>query len=136
MLKDNLKRTKKHSNQETTTSLSTHLFVRAMGGQMSSKAKTVPDSSCAKDSNSFSCSCSLVPNDIKLINYETIQSDSSKRRRKATECDQKNPVVTKAQIPRKRLKISMLYDDYETRNSYMAAFFKLLGTYLFISNIF
>lgn len=124
MLTEGYKRKKTHSNQDTTTSFPPQLFQNAMGGQFSAKTKPKPDSSGDKDSETSSCFSSRVSNDI--LNKETIQSDSSKKRRNLAEVSEyKNSGVEK--IPCKKLKISMLYEDYETRNSYMAAFFKLLG---------
>lgn len=124
MLTEGYKRKKTHSNQDTTTSFPPQLFQNAMGGQFSAKTKPKPDSSGDKDSETSSCFSSRVSNDI--LNKETIQSDSSKKRRSLAEVSEyKNSGVEK--IPCKKLKISMLYEDYETRNSYMAAFFKLLG---------
>ncbi|KAK3739935.1 hypothetical protein QZH41_015975 [Actinostola sp. cb2023] len=96
-----------------------------MGGQLSVKAKKAASSSHLEES--FSCSCSLVCNETFDGNNITPKKESTKRRRKSKGDSQwKTTAETQPQIPRKKLKISMLYNDYETRNSYMAAFFKLL----------
>ncbi|XP_031559894.1 speedy protein A-like [Actinia tenebrosa] len=123
MLTEGYKRNKTHSTQDNTTLFPPRLFQNVMGGQFSAKSKPESDSSGDIASEKYSCLSSRVSNDN--INKETIQSDSSKRRRSIAEVSEyKNSGVEK--IPRKKLKISMLYEDYETRNSYMAAFFKLL----------
>lgn len=117
MLAEASTKTKTKTVENKTIGVPTHLLVEVMGGQLSLKAKTVAPNSIEE---SFSYSCSLVCNETLEANSVTPKKECAKRSRKTkAQPDQ--------QIPRKKLKISMLYEDYETRNSYMAAFFKLLG---------
>lgn len=98
----------------------THLLVKEMGGQLSTKGKATASSSIEE---SFTSSCSLVCNETLNAENVTPKKGSVKRSRKTSKTE------SSQQIPRKKMKISMLYEDYETRNSYMASFFKLLGNF-------
>ena len=109
--------TKENSTKVHKKPVPTNLQEKEMGGQFFSKVKP------SSIEESFSSSCSLECNEILRADSITPRKENVKRSRKTTKADSRQA------IPKKKLKISMLYEDYETRNSFMAAFFKLLGEF-------
>lgn len=94
-----------------------------MGSQVSTK--NWQKSSSQNDANSEMAKCKR-PKTEKITSAKP-EAVVLKRRRSYSECDNS---LSERQFLCKRLRVNQLYTDYCGRNSFMAAFFRLLGEFL------
>lgn len=114
-----------NSKTESQTSIEKeHLSVskgEQMGGQISTSKKNKFQEGC--DSNCYLCHSQKIAS--------TSMFQSVKKRRRSYENDSISSAAER-QIPLKKLRVNELYSSSCGRNSLMAAFFRLLGSYLFV----
>lgn len=97
---------------------------KEMGGQVSNKYR--PKSCSENEANSEMAKYHRRPGTEKITSAKP-EAVVLKRRRSYSECDN---LSNERQILCKKLRVNQLYTDYCGRNSFMAAFFRLLGKFL------
>ena len=93
-----------------------------MGSQISIKSRQRSSSQNDASSEMAKYKC---PRTQKITNAKP-ETIALKRRRSYSECDS---LANERQILCKKLRVNQLYTDYCGRNSFMAAFFRLLGKF-------
>jgi len=93
-----------------------------MGSQVSVKNRPRSSSQNGVDSGMAKYRCPRIEK-ITSAKPETVVL---KRRRSYSECDN---LANERQVLCKKLRVNQLYTDYCGRNSFMAAFFRLLGKF-------